>query len=257
MTPFPIEPQLPPEPEPQTPAVEERFPFWSYLDLGVVIALALLSLIVSQFLALAIGRAMHLPKESQQLLAVPAQFVAYGLLFLVLRALFHLHYGQPMMSSLGFVRSRLPVGVALMLGLLLSIAVAVLGGLMKMSNDNTPMQHLLSDPRGLLVMALFGTAVGPLCEELLFRGFLQPLLVRTFGVAIGIFLTALPFGLLHLQQYGNAWQSGVLITLVGVVLGAVRHFTNSTRASTLVHAAYNSTLFLALIASGKVLSSKW
>jgi membrane protease YdiL (CAAX protease family) len=258
MTPFPTEPTIPEEPPTApTPEPEARFPFWNYVDLTVVIALGLLAMILSQLLVMGAGQWFHLPKASQTLLAIPAQFIAYGLLFYLLHTLFRVLYGQPMMKSLAWVRSRLTVPNAILIGLLLSVIVALLGTALKMPNEDTPMKQVLANPTGLVLIALFGTTVGPLCEELIFRGFLQPLLVRTFGVVIGIFLTALPFGLLHLQQYGNAWQSGVLITLVGVVLGAVRHFTNSTRASTYVHAAYNSSLFLALLVSGKALSSKW
>lgn len=265
MTPEALPPEVPPAAQPVSPLPEtlppapevERFPFWGYLDLVVVVCMGALALILSEFLMLGVGRLLHVPKATQELLAIPAQFLAYALLFTIVHTLFRMLYDRPMLVSMGWVPSRLSIPAAALLGLMLSILVALAGSAIKMPNDDTPMKHLLSNPTGLLLIAAFGTTVGPLCEELIFRGFVQPLLVRTFGVAGGIFLTALPFGLLHLQQYGNAWQSGVLITMVGVVLGLVRHFTKSTRASTYVHMAYNSTLFLALLMSGKALPFKW
>jgi len=56
-------------------------------------------------------------------------------------------------------------------------------------------------------------------EELIFRGFLQPLLVRSLGAPAGILATALPFGLLHFQEYGNSWRHVLLISLSGVAFG--------------------------------------
>ena len=59
---------------------------------------------------------------------------------------------------------------------------------------------------------LFAVVLGPIYEELFFRGFLFPLLAKTFGAAAGIILSALPFALLHGAQNQWAWQQ---ITLVG------------------------------------------
>jgi len=58
------------------------------------------------------------------------------------------------------------------------------------------------------------------------------------------------FGAVHLSQNAFIWQSGVLIALVGFVLGTVRHISGSTRASAIVHAAYNSLPCLALLLTG-------
>lgn len=243
------------QPLPAPPA--PGFPFWNYGDLVLFLGLAVMALLVAELSVLGIGKALHVSAVAQELLAVPAQFVAYGLIFGVLYALFHVHYGQPMMASLGWMRSNLSVPRAVLLGFGLSFTIALLGGLLRIPETDTPMKHLMSSPVGLLLVGLFGTTLGPLCEELIFRGFLQPLLVRSFGVAAGILLTAVPFGLLHLQQYGNAWQSGLLITFAGVVFGMIRHLTGSTRASTAVHAAYNSSLFIALLLSGRTLPVKW
>jgi hypothetical protein len=59
------------------------------------------------------------------------------------------------------------------------------------------------------------------------------------GPAWAIALTALPFGLIHLPQYGWAWGAALIIVLVGIVCGVVRAATRSVGASFLVHAGYN------------------
>jgi membrane protease YdiL (CAAX protease family) len=115
---------------------------------------------------------------------------------------------------------------------------------------DTPFAHLFDRPRDAYLLSLLAVTLAPLMEELFFRGFLYPVLARRMGVFWGIFLTALPFGLLHLQQYGWAWSAALLIFLVGVVCGAVRASTRSVGASFLVHAAYNGTqMLLAVVAT--------
>jgi membrane protease YdiL (CAAX protease family) len=97
-----------------------------------------------------------------------------------------------------------------------------------------------------ILLAVFGTTLGPLCEELAFRGFLQPLLVRSLGAVTGILAAAIPFGLLHYQEYGNSWRHALIISLAGAAFGWMRHATGSTKASTIMHASYNALFFFAM-----------
>ena len=62
----------------------------------------------------------------------------------------------------------------------------------------------------------------------------------------GILLAAIPFGLLHFPEYGNSWRHALLISGAGVAFGWMRQVTGSTKASTLMHAAYNALFFAAL-----------
>jgi membrane protease YdiL (CAAX protease family) len=119
------------------------------------------------------------------------------------------------------------------------------------------MKELLNDPTSLIVVAIFGVTVGPLCEELAFRGFMQPLFVRSLGAAPGILLSGLAFGLLHLPQYGFSWQHGILITLAGSAFAWMRRLSGSTAASTIMHSAYNLTLFLGFYAGGSKIPHSW
>ena len=109
---------------------------------------------------------------------------------------------------------------------------------------HTPFDQFLARPSDAYLTAAFAVSLGPLMEELFFRGFLYPVLARRLGVAWGILLTALPFGLIHLFQYGYAWGAVLIIFLVGVVLTAVRAATKSVASSFLAHVGYNGTLML-------------
>jgi membrane protease YdiL (CAAX protease family) len=96
-----------------------------------------------------------------------------------------------------------------------------------------------------------------MCEELAFRGFMQPLFTRSWGPAPGILLSAICFGILHLPQYGFSWQHGVLISLAGAAFGWMRWVSKSTMGSTVMHSAYNLTLFLGFFAGGGKVPQSW
>jgi membrane protease YdiL (CAAX protease family) len=105
------------------------------------------------------------------------------------------------------------------------------------------MEELMREPRTALALGFFAVTLGPICEELLFRGLLQPLAVRTFGVVAGILTAALPFALLHGPQYAWSWQHVLLILMAGAAFGYARYRTGSTAMATVMHAGYNFTFF--------------
>jgi len=59
---------------------------------------------------------------------------------------------------------------------------------------------MMQDHTSVILLATFGVTLGPLCEELAFRGFLQPLLVRSLGAVPGVLAATIPFGLLHFRN---------------------------------------------------------
>jgi hypothetical protein len=146
-------------------------------------------------------------------------------------------------TSLGWKRtisnkSLLFIGVG---GFVLSPLVSLVASL-----AHTPEVHLEAldqlekQPVILAIFGVMAITIAPLFEELLFRGFLQPLFTRTFGVAAGILITAILFGSLHAPEYKFVWQYVVAVSFVGVVLGVVRYRTGSIIPSTLMHACYNA-----------------
>ena len=132
----------------------------------------------------------------------------------------------------------------------LALAVAALGQALRTPMIETPFRKFLQDPLSLALFGVFSTLLGPVCEELAFRGFLMPLLVRSFGAATGIIVSAIPFALLHGDQYSWTWQYIVLILLAGAVFGWIRYRSDSTFASSLMHSTYNLTFYIAFLAGG-------
>jgi hypothetical protein len=126
------------------------------------------------------------------------------------------------------------------------------------------------------MVALFGTLLAPVCEELAFRGFLLPSLasawdwLRSFRSApeVGLVIsdrgpqddprwsipallfsctvTSIAFALVHADQLAHAWAPLAVLFGVSLVLCGVRLWTHSLAASTLIHATYNGTIFTIL-----------
>ena len=107
----------------------------------------------------------------------------------------------------------------------------------------TPFDQFFDSPTDAYLTAAFAITLGPLMEEIFFRGFLYPVLARRLGVFWGVILTALPFGGMHYIQY-RSWAAVLIIILVGVVLTTVRAVTKSVASSFLAHVGYNSTLMI-------------
>ena len=128
------------------------------------------------------------------------------------------------------------------------MGVALLGGVLGTPNTPNAVTDLMADRGSLLLLTIFGVTLGPICEELAFRGFLQPLLVRSLGAAAGIVLAAIPFGMLHYQEYGNSWRHAAIVAAAGAAFGCMRHFTGSTKAAVIMHASYNALFFSAVLA---------
>jgi membrane protease YdiL (CAAX protease family) len=92
--------------------------------------------------------------------------------------------------------------------------------------------------------------LAPLFEETIFRGYIYPVVARTFGVMPGIIFTGLIFGLMHASQLGGNVPQVALLVSVGIVFTAARARTGTVLASYLLHVSYNSFIAAAfLIAS--------
>jgi len=208
----------------------------------------------------------HLSAEDARL-SIPVQALSYGLIALVMVPVFTLIWNEPFSEGVqwnGALGRRRWIGLAA-LGLASGFGISLLGNLLPMPKDPPIMQDMMKSPLGAWLMLIFGVTAAPLLEELTFRGFLLPGLVNCFrwlaregrisegairwaGIPISIFITSLAFAFLHSPQVSHAWGPLVLIGTVSVVLCIVRLRTKSVMAGVVVHAAYNFTLFAAVLA---------
>jgi membrane protease YdiL (CAAX protease family) len=234
-------PQLPISVQPPPPVNE---PFWDYSDFFLFIAFAIPFLFLAAFVVQAFSVTGSLGKPLQGLLA---QLLWYALVFGGLYVMLRIRYGQPFWRSLGWKFPFRGMPLILFGGPVLAIAIGYIGYLIQTPDIETPFRQMLSNRPTFALFAIFVVFLGPLFEELAFRGFLMPLLVRSLGVAIGIVVTGALFGCLHAPEYGWSWRHVLLISTAGSVFGWVRHKTGSTAASTTMHAAYNLTQFAAFM----------
>lgn len=118
-----------------------------------------------------------------------------------------------------------------------------------------PLEEYLKNPSVAVLTAIFAVSLGPLMEELFFRGFLYPVLARRWGLFAAISITSVAFALIHGAQLAFSPGLVLIIFLVGLVLTIVRAKTGSVGSSFVVHISYNSTLvILGAIASRHALT---
>jgi membrane protease YdiL (CAAX protease family) len=129
-------------------------------------------------------------------------------------------------------------------GVTLAIFLLPLGNLLPMPKD-VPIDEFFRTARDAYILSLFGILFAPLFEELLFRGFLYPVVARRFGLYPSIILTSLAFASIHASQLKYSWGPVLIIFLVGIVLTTVRALKKSVAATVLMHMAYNGTIFIA------------
>jgi uncharacterized protein len=192
-------------------------------------------------------RAMPLLGHDIQLIGLPAQLLLYILLFAVLWLIIEAKYGRPLWRSLGWAPSRIPEWQALLGGCLLSLAVGLLGVGLRTPQIKSPFDPFLHQPVWLVLFGVFAIFLGPVFEETVFRGFIQPLLTRDLGNLAGILLTAAAFGLLHAKEYSGAWQYVVLISFAGACFGWARVWGRSLAPAIYMHAGFNTVFFCAAL----------
>jgi membrane protease YdiL (CAAX protease family) len=237
-----------------TPVAQSRStenPAWSGWDVLWLVFLALVTIIVSQ-LGILIGahyllypHVKLIDLAQRPILLLISQFVLYGAVFAYLFLLVEGKYHQPFWRAIRWNWPR-QVWAMLAIGAATFLVLAMLSTLLPMPKD-TPFDKLFENQRDAYLLAIIATTLAPLMEELFFRGFFYPVIAKHWGAGWGIFLTALPFALLHMQQYGYSWAILLVIFAVGVVCGIVRAVTGSVAASFLVHAGYNGAQMLLAI----------
>lgn len=219
--------------------------FWSYEDLILFGGALLPALIIGRLFA---GVAAKLVGVDKGVEGFILQFVAYSCWFLALYGLFHFKHSRPFWDSLSWNPRWDRIGISFLLGIAVAIGLIIISALVDLPQlESTPMQELLSGEVTLLLVGIFSTTLGPLCEELAFRGFLMPLFSRSFGITAGIVLATVPFAIAHAPQYAFSWRHVALVGLAGIAFGWTRFRTGSTAAATAMHAAYNLTIFAGLM----------
>ncbi len=104
-------------------------------------------------------------------------------------------------------------------------------------------QFMQATPLRLLALACLVVVVGPVFEELLFRGWLLGSLRESWGDSKALVFSSVLFALIH----GDPWATPALFVL-GMVFGGVYLKTGSLFGSILLHGMWNLTTFTFLLA---------
>jgi CAAX protease family protein len=153
--------------------------------------------------------------------------------------------------------------------------LALLNSVILPGPSHTPIEEVFREPGAAWLLFIFGVTFAPFFEEMFFRGFLLPSLATACdwiaekmthssprplaenghpqwsfpAMAIASILTSLPFAGMHAAQTGYSLGPFLLLVGVSLVLCAVRLWTRSLAASTMVHACYNFMLFSIMLIS--------
>jgi membrane protease YdiL (CAAX protease family) len=120
------------------------------------------------------------------------------------------------------------------IGLMFLLVTIVFGSVLNHGGDNSAARLLLPHGRTEMLLWIALSISAGICEEALFRGYLQRQFIAFTGnVAAGIVLSAAVFGAAHSYQ-GSA--RAVQIGLLGAMGGVLAHWCKSVRPGMFAHA---------------------
>ena len=260
-----VQPEAPPPIFQQYPE-DLRAP-WGWLDLLLLIAVTLLGTFLISIVLVGIFAAFGMTPTSLQnsstnkslFLIINQAILSLGLLA-YLATQIRVRFQAPFWRTIGWRQlqtgtiPRRIVYLSLVLGgfslsLLVQLASAAL-----QTKAKLPIQEYFQDPRSALLLMLMSILLAPLVEETIFRGYLYPVLARSFGVGAGVVITGTLFGLLHAPQLWGGWGQIVLLIGVGIIFTAARAISHTVVASYILHVSYNSFLFVAFLVASHGLS---
>jgi membrane protease YdiL (CAAX protease family) len=236
---------------PEVSVVALPDPAWNGWDVARLICLTIVALFVGVFTVLLAARAILSPHRTLgdlarvPLVMVAGQSLAYLLVLSYMYVLVTRERRRP--DFLAALHWNWPsnVLVYVLSGFVLSLALQALAHFLPIPKE-LPIDSFFQTPAEAWALGILSITLAPLMEELFFRGFLYPVLARSIGMPVAVFLTALAFALLHGAQLMFSWGPVLVIFLVGMVITVVRAKTNSVAAGVVIHMAYNGTLTLAM-----------
>lgn len=255
MEPASFDPRLPEAPQESTVVEAPRPDMWNYWDLAGALLFAAMALLVCSLVAAGASAALinfagiNAPITEQPYMvywALGIQALWWGLVLAYFYYVVSIKYRLPFWRSLGFVPYRVPIVWFVFLGFVLTLSVGVVGQLIGAPND-TSFMDLLSDPNTLWLMGIFAVVIGPITEEIAFRGFLFRPIEAAQGAMTAILLTTSIFVVMHGSQYDWHWQIMVILFAAGATFGLVKWWTGSLWPAIAVHMAYNGLQFAAFM----------
>ena len=271
---FDLEPSEP-SADPTPPPEARRIPNPGHALLFIVTAVSLL--LGAQVVLSILGKAPVAIRQGvvtlqHPILQMVAQACTYVLSLLVAWIVFPHLWNRTFLSGVrwNWYTARVHAVRLISLGLVIGVLMQAIT-LFTTPPKTLPIEQFFSTPMAAWGMTIFGIFIAPLFEEVCFRGFLVPgfaiaydflTLTRTpeaeqhwrtttaltpVSLMFSAVVTSLLFAWMHSDQIAHYSAALVGLFCVSLLLTIVRIRTRSVAASTLVHAAYNGFIFIAII----------
>lgn len=179
------------------------------------------------------------------LLQLAISFTTLGIIYSIVT----IKYQVPFKSAFGiyfhktpsFFRQGIIAALAIMVcTTLISVIFSHFSGAVKQS----PYTFMPEDKiKAIVFLAIF---IAPIIEEIFFRGFMQPALIKDLGAFPGIIITALIFGISH-TQYLEYNAALVAVTTIGLILGITKYYTGSIMPGIFAHLFNNLLAAISLL----------
>jgi membrane protease YdiL (CAAX protease family) len=187
---------------------------------------------IYEFAAGLVGHSMNLTIGGVRLVRSLAYFLPLnGAAFIFAFFLFE-RRPWPRAKSIWFIFGLL-AGAA---GFFLALAAAYGLGVVRFISESVLSPHLVAG----IVEAVFIIGLRAFGEEFFFRAWLQPLLARSWGVTLGLAVTSILFGLVHVFSRGVPFVVFVNVSLAGAFFGLLALRTGGLAAPMAAHWAWNA-----------------
>lgn len=195
-------------------------------------------LLLAAWVALSLHPSHHLfgtlpPRVAGYLLVLIIEWFIFGFIWLGLRV-----QGVPFSSLFGEMSPNIrkilrDVGLALLFLVVANVVLSLLSALLHVSNHNAALQALLPHTALEIAIYLLVALTAGICEETIFRGYLQrQFTAYTNSALIGALIQGILFGLAHAYQ---GWKMIVVIAVYGCLFGALAVWRRSLRPGIIAH----------------------
>ena len=150
------------------------------------------------------------------------------------------------LTNVGARRQGRPLGKIVFIPALLGLLFAYLSAniiVTRQIQPVTPLSEVLESTSSLPAIFFFiilAVIFAPFLEEIIFRGYFYHVLKERKGAVFAIYMIALSFGFLHVDQYQGDWLAVGMVMTLGFVLTLLRAWTGSTLPGIVTHYVYNA-----------------
>jgi membrane protease YdiL (CAAX protease family) len=133
---------------------------------------------------------------------------------------------------------------------LLAVFLGISIGVSQISpeQDNDLLKILRSSREAVYIVAFIATFTAPFVEEVVYRGVVYSAFQRAWGVPAAFIFTTCLFAVVHVPQYWPSYSTIFLLTLLSLMLTAVRVKTNNLLPCIIFHTIFNGLQSISLIA---------